>query len=105
MHRIESIGYKWIINPNVTCQHLATDVMYWQHRARWGEVGGSDSFKPTLWLRLVLGLSTKGLLKYKLSDCIFLCVGEFFLLYGHSKGMINRNRCSKLLRASTQNRG
>lgn len=87
-HRIISNGYKWIFNPNVTCQHLVTDVMFLRHQARWGEVGGKDSFELTTWLRRVGGLLTKGLLKYKLSDCIFLCTAEFFLLYGHLKGMI-----------------
>lgn len=90
VRRIRSIGYKWILNLNISCQHLVSDVGYWKHRAKWGEIAGIEAFELTQWLRTVAWTHSKCLLRNKLSDCLFFCISEYFCLYGYLKGVIKR---------------
>jgi hypothetical protein len=88
--RVLAAGYLWIFTADVLCQHLITDLIYWKHCVRWGEKGGNVTLTPLRWVRNIAGIVLKGFKTYKWSDCVFLCVGQCFMLYGYSKGLMKK---------------
>ena len=88
--RIRSIGYQWILNPEITTLHLESDLDYLKKRVRWGEIGGQDVLQPKIWSRNVIGLLIKGPERYGLLDTLFYLIGEWLALYGYLRSKLKQ---------------
>jgi hypothetical protein len=78
--KMESMGYKWVSNLDIQCQHLKSDLDIWKHFIWWGQVDGV--LKVTTILRHLGWYSTIGMLTEPLRYNLFNIAQELFLLYG-----------------------
>lgn len=93
--RIERTGNKWIMNENVICYHLKSDVDVLKSDAKWAEIAGKEALNPLDCLRAIGWTFTKCILKYNSPGvCLFAFCNQLFLLYGYWKGVIKRKLSS-----------
>jgi hypothetical protein len=78
--KMERMGYKWISNLDIQCQHLKTDIDVWKHFIWWGKVDGVTTI-PMI-LRHLGWYATVGMLEEPLEYNLFSIAKELFLLYG-----------------------
>ena len=101
--KMERMGYKWISNLEIQCQHLKSDIDVWKNFIWWGKVDGVLTV-PTI-LRHLGWYATIGMLKEPLRYNLFSIAQELFLLYGKLKrqetALSSFLKISKLMKRNT----
>lgn len=70
--RIIKNGFKWLVNVDIACEHLKTDIDVLKHNVRFVRMShGFDREIRRVYIMDIIHYLRKGFIKYKLSDNVF----------------------------------